>query len=244
MRPLSRFGDRPRGADPLARAGRHGAVRLLRLPYGSRPGDLPLGSASLTSLAMKTGRDVAATVAARPASCRPERHHAELRLVAGRRSKSSRTYLFNQSVPWDLAKTNSVGGRGADRRCSERQEALRRIALHLLPYGGREGERLSPRAFQGRVVRHALAGCWPSCANRTPSIPRRRCRATASPSRIAGRRRLPGRRAPRLRGPEGDAGTAPREPDPGRERGEAVPAHGACRLPPGARGSEEKFGPE
>src|SRR4029079_13764331 len=64
--------------------------------------------------------------------------------------------------------------------------------------------------------------------------------------RIAGRRRLPGRRAPRLRGPEGDTGAASGEPDPGRERGKAIPAHGLLRLPPEAErlGGEIRTGGE
>ena len=154
-------------------------------------------------------------------------------------------YLFNQSVPWELAQQHPVGRGGAARQRGQRQEALLRIALHLLPHGRRQGQRLGPGALEGRLVRDArLAARVPArsagllSANEDAALP-------LLGDRIARRRRLHGRRAARLRRSEGDprrrSASIRRSPRTGRSSSGRAGCF-ACHSEPS--GSEEKFGPE
>ena len=133
-------------------------------------------------------------------------------------------FLFAAQVPKELAgQDRSRGGRAA-RQLRQRQEArLRsRAASPATPSRERETAR-RPSSPRSPPLRRA-AGCSRSCASRRPSTRAPGCRAIASATPSRATSSLSWRTSSATSTPRRDPRAASREPEPRRERPQALPA--------------------
>ena len=137
-------------------------------------------------------------------------------------------YLLGQDVPEDLARRVQLGGRRAAGRRRERQEALRRVPLHLLPHGRGQGPGLGARALEGRLGREPRLAARLRPRSARLQSPHADAAIPLQRRGVTRRRGLHGGRVSRLRRAQGHPRAAPRQPHARRGWREDVPANTAA----------------